>query len=878
MAKEQFNFAAGEIAPVLYGRVDQSRYASGLRTCRNAMVMRHGGVQSRAGTTWIAEVKDSSTAVRLIPFVFNSAQTYVLEFGNLYMRVHKAGAPVREATKTITAITQANPGVVTSVGHGYSNGEEVYIAGIVGMTELNNRTFVVRNATANTFTLEYKSDATDVDTTSFTAYSSGGTAARVYEITTPYTAAQLPSLQYVQSADIVTIVHPSHGPRNLARTGDTSWTLTAITFAPTIAAPANPAVTGAGGTAVFWVVTAVADADGGFEESLASAQVGADSEPDPENPRTVSWDAVPNILEYAVYRSRNGVFGFIGLAAGTSFVDKGHRPRMSDSPPVNINPFDNNEHPAVVAYTKGQRKVYGNLPSFPERVHVSQVGLPNNFTVSLPLKDDDAVEFNVQGRQVNAIRHIIEVNGKLIVLTEGGEWLVEGDQDKILKPDAIHITQQTYHGAAADIPPVNVGGNALYVQARGAIIRDLGFDIAADGYRGNDLTVFSPHLFEDETIKEWAYAQHPHSIVWIVRDDGILLGLTYVREHAIVGWHWHDTPAATGLFESVAVVPESNEDTAYFVVNRTIDGTTRRYIERMETRVVTEAAIRDAIMGMDSVLTFDGRNTGATTMTLTGGTDWDHDESLTLTASASFFAASDVGNIIEYLDTITGDDLPLRLKITGFTSDTVVTVRPARTVPTAVRGTAETSWARAVDSLVGLEHLDGENVAIFADGFVEASPNNGKYTVKTVSLDAAKRGILTLDRPYSVIHVGLPYVVDLEPLDIDLGEEGGPAMDSKKMINRVAMRVDLARGLFFGGEEPDDDSGTDATEGLKELKVRGRVGADEGYDKPVALLSDLAFITIDNRWTSNGRFFMRQVDPLPFSLLAIAPAGVLSVR
>ena len=150
----------------------------------------------------------------------------------------------------------------------------------------------------------------------------------------------------------------------------------------------------------------------------------------------------------------------------------------------------------------------------------------------------------------------------------------------------------------------------LFVQARGSIVRDFAFDFLVNGYRGSDLTIFSSHLVEGYTIADWAYAQTPNSIVWMARSDGTLLGLTYIKEQQILGWHRHDF---AGAVENVCVVPEGNEDVLYLVINRTIDGDTVRYIERMNTRTIspTESfagtpGIVD-FLGMDCALIYDGR-------------------------------------------------------------------------------------------------------------------------------------------------------------------------------------------------------------------------------------------------------------------------------
>jgi len=220
------SFTAGEISPRLEGQITLERYRQGLSDLTNMVVMPHGGVQRRPGTEFLGEVKNSAIKSRLIPFQFKTSDTYILEFGNLTMRVYRNGLQVLTGSaKTITAVTQANPGVLTSASHGFSNGDEIFITGVVGMTQLNDRNFIVANVTANTFTLKDAFGA-NINTTSFTAYTSGGTADEIYETATPYAEADLFNLRYAQSADTMYIVHPSYEVRKLTRTGSANWTFT----------------------------------------------------------------------------------------------------------------------------------------------------------------------------------------------------------------------------------------------------------------------------------------------------------------------------------------------------------------------------------------------------------------------------------------------------------------------------------------------------------------------------------------------------------------------------------------------------------------------------------------------------------------------------
>ena len=915
---KQLSFSAGEVSPSIYARTDLVKYATGLRTCENFMVMRHGGVTNRPGTSFVGEVKDSSKVVRLIPFIFNTAQTYVLEFGDLYMRVIRNGAQITETAQNITAITQASPGVLTITGHGYADGEEVFIEDVGGMTELNNRNFKIANKTANTFELTYM-NGTAVDTTSFTAYTSGGTAARVYTITTPYVEADLSELRFIQSADIVTLTHPSYSPRELARTAHTSWTLNEMLFAPSIAPPINLLSDSPGGTRVY-VVTAV-DATTN-EESLPSVPEYATT-----FTSTLTWDAVPGAAHYNVYKLRDGIYGWIGLTGTESFTDATIDADVLDEPPIDRQPFlglaatkdvsgatqadpcvltvtahgysdadevyvkdiegmtelnnriftianstvntfelSGEDSTAYTAYVAGgttakitrtdnqpstcayyqQRLIFANTNSDTEGVWSSKSTLRKNFMTSTPLQDDDAVTFSLVGRQVNEIHHLLDL-GKLIMFTESGEWVIDGDAAGILTPSGVNPRQHSYNGSGS-LAPIVVNNTALYVQARGSVIRDLGYELESDGYRGNELTIFSSHMFDKYTLSDWSYQKIPHSIVWAVRNDGTLLGLTYIREHQVFGWHRHVFAGAT--VENVCVVPEGTEDVLYLTIKRTINGNTVRYIERMESRQVNN--IEDSIF-MDCTLSLDGTNTSATTMTLSGGTNWTHDEDLTLTASVADFVSTDVGNARH----ITGTDgTIIRCTITAYTSTTVVTVRPHKTVPAAMRNVAFTTWGEAVDTVSGLWHIEGEDVSIFADGFVEANPNNDAYTTKTVA-----DGSVTLDSPEVVIHVGLPVTANLETLNIDT-VKGATLADKKKQVSVVSLFVEESRGIFAGMD----------ADNLSELKIRN----DEGYDDPVDLKTGIAELNITSQWTDEGKVLVRQIDPLPLSVLAIVPGGFLA--
>jgi len=230
-------FTAGEISPRLEGRVSIDKYREGLGILENMIVHPHGGVTRRPGTEFLGEVKTSANATRLVAFEFKTSDTYALEFGNQYMRVFRNGLQVLSAAKTISAITKANPAVLTSSSHGYSNGDEVFLSNSGAMTELKSRNYRVANSTTNTFTLTDLHGAA-INSTGFTTFDSGVTTAEIYEIATPYVSADLDNLRYVQSADVMYFVHPTYAIRTLSRTDHNAWTFAT----PSISGSPNPAL------------------------------------------------------------------------------------------------------------------------------------------------------------------------------------------------------------------------------------------------------------------------------------------------------------------------------------------------------------------------------------------------------------------------------------------------------------------------------------------------------------------------------------------------------------------------------------------------------------------------------------------------------------
>lgn len=874
----QPTFAAGEIGPELYGRIDLDLYELALRTCENFVVRQYGGISNRPGTKLTAETKDSTRKTRLIPFQFNEEQTYALEFGHLTLRIIKDGAEVLEAAKNITGITQANPGVVTIAGHGYSNGDDLYLTGIVGMEELNGRGVRVANQTANTFELQdYQGN--NINTSGYAAYASGGTAARIYTVATPFEEADLFDLNYAQSNDVLTVVHKDYYPRDITRTAHTAWTIANFdnkegpfkTVNSTTTTLIASAATGSGVT-----LTASASL---FDSTWVGELIYIEQMPNDTTPR---WEVNKAVVSGDVRRSGSHYYeaknsattgtwrpdhtegtatdgdgavtweylhsGF-GIAKVTAYTDATHvtvtiikrLPSVVTSTATDIWAraawSDTEGYPQACAYHK-QRMWFGGTQKQPQGIWASTVGARTQFSKSNPILDDDAITILLDTVKVNVVRHLVPMT-RLVSMTSGSEQVVNGPNDLILATDTISANPQSYTGCSRVVPLV-IEQNILFVQDMGNLVRSIAASNEAEGYVGINLSARSPHLFRKKQIVQWDYHREPLSVVWCVRNDGVLLGFTYMEEQKVYAWSRHITD---GLFESVCCIREGDETATYVVVKRTIGGQTRRFVERMESRYFED--IVDAYF-VDCGLTYDGRNTAATTMTITGGTTWDSPEVLTLTASTSTFKATDVGNQIVFFFEEDETEIAVRLTISAYTSGTVVSVVPSRQVPVAYRSTAFTDWRFAKTTFLPLNHLEGEAVAVLADGNV----------VEGLSVASGK---VTLPEPAAVVHIGLPYRARAETLDIVRANRAGSRKAKPINIPRVFIDAQETRGIFVG---------INGFENVREYKQRL---PSTGYDAPIPAETDLFEIVTNSAWSRRGRVCIEQNLPLPITVNAIIP-------
>ncbi len=514
---------------------------------------------------------------------------------------------------------------------------------------------------------------------------------------------------------------------------------------------------------------------------LGDSELGAT--PSSTNTVTVSWTAVADTDYYNVYREFGRVYGYIGSTSGLTFTDKGIIPDQRDTPVVGIDPTravgeDDESIPLAVGLFQ-QRLVYGGFSQDTERVVASHVG---NYSAFDPgAEDASGVDFILAGRGVSNIKHMLEIAGRSILLTSTAEWMLRGNSSGSLTPTAINARAESYNGTT-DVPPAVVGNNLIYVQKGGRVISDARYDFSQESLASRDLTLWAKHLFNAEITR--VVYQRSEQVVWVLLEDGQVLGITYIPDQEVWGWHRHDIGQDVRVYD-LCVVSEGNRDRLYAIAET---GTTSLTILRLPLIEHTLETVDD-FLGYDLGYSIDG-SIATGTWTLTGGTNWTTDESLTLTTDVThlYFGIGWDGSV--FLLRIGEERVYVRR--TARVSDTVMTVEPLTVVPEALRGVGVTDKGFCTEtvSFSGGPFIgawSGRTLVLRTDGSVEHDPE-------------LPGGVLTLEYPAMRIQLGLAPTCRAQTLDVESTDRDS-LMGDFRHVTRVRLRVVDSRGCKAGLSE-----------------------------------------------------------------------------
>ncbi|MDS1138580.1 hypothetical protein [Nitratireductor indicus] len=811
----QTNFSAGALSPRLYGRVDIAKYMNGCHTLENFITQRFGGIRKRGGTQFINEVKTSAKKTRLIPFVFSVTQAYVLEFGDLYIRIYTNGGIVESG---------GSPVEVTSP-YGENDLFEIQFAQSADVLYLVHPDYAPRKFTrtsATTFTLdevEFEDgpylEANTTDTT-LTPSDTGNAVPKMTSNTAPS-----PYVVSSTSGDVnayVAFARTINGRTSISGTSagyikiDLGSGNAKVVDGYAVTSPDNSAQHGDYPTQFSfegsnddtnWVTIDSRDAQTGWAGSetrfyeapnktafryyrlRCSGGGGSDGvdttigglwlhqSADDQTPFDVTASSVNGINDGQGFLSTDvgrhirilgsdGRWRWLKITSYTSStvvkaVLYGQAlPNTSSILNWRMGAWsDETGWPASIGFYNS-RLCFARTAAQPQTVWMTVVDDQTNFDVNSPLQDDDAITVTIASDSLNEIKWIAEATDLFVGTTAAIRTIGPTSGSAAFSPTNLQQRRETNYGAS-EVQPVRVGTTALYSGYYRKDVREISYSFDFNGYVSQSLSILAEHITE-KGIKQLSYAQDPDSVVWGVDDLGNLFGMTYERDQEVVAFHTHPIGGSNVTVESVTTIPGTGYDEVWLVVKREVNSSDVRYIERISVGLTDLEAKEDATF-LDCHLNYSGSST---------------------------------------------------------------------------------------TTLSGLDHLEGENVYVWGTG-----GKQGPYVVSS--------GSITLGAAVTVACVGLPYSSVMETLSPEAAAQGGTAQTRLGHITEAFLRVNRS----MNGKCGPSDGNLETVQYGQSIDEAGNYGdASELYTGDVR-------VPISMKWERQKRIRVQHDEPTPFHLLGL---------
>lgn len=616
---QQTNFTAGEVSPRLAGRVDIDRYANAARALVNAHPVIHGGARRRDGTRFIAATKLSGASVsRLIPFVFSRDTSYMLEFGEHYLRVWLAGGGSMVAELT----TGYSAAMVDEIDFA-QGADTMFIAHpavpIQRLRRFGPSTFDLSAAPFTTTPFEEQGHAPAADltlsaatvgtgrtaTASVAAFlpsdvgrrilcASGAGEITAYtdsthvtvSITIAFLSAALASGTWAMDVSPQAILKPS-GKDPVASTIDLEASVTRDATL-TLAAKTGTGIAVTASVSVFVAgdVGKKLYADSGVATITAQTGTGCTIDITSDFIATNYTKGAWGITGDAWRAEDVGKFVRVnsGLCLVTAFTSASSvratiKTALSSTvaaPPLSWSLESSvwsgpNGYPRTISLHE-QRLIAAGSDAYPQTIWGSRIGEYLDFTKGT--NDDDAYTFTIAADEVNPISYVASLRN-MVVHTYGGEFSLQGGIEKPITPTNVRIRPESAHGSKG-VRPVTIGKESIFVQRAGRKVRAMGYRYDVDGYGAPDLTVLAEHITDGGGVTGLTYQQEPDMLIWGVRGDGAALSCTFDRDQSVIGWARHFT---AGAFESIATIPNGDLEETWVIVRRELNGAPVRYIE-----------------------------------------------------------------------------------------------------------------------------------------------------------------------------------------------------------------------------------------------------------------------------------------------------------
>lgn len=636
----QNSFSSGELSPILKGRTSLAQYDNGCEQLENFIVLPQGGVTKRPGTEFIREVKHSANTTTLLPFVVGSEQSYILELGNYYMRFYRDGgillstAAITNGTFTsdLTGWTDIDTGTGAST---YSSGTMLLNGGSSGVAARTQKVeYLGVSQYTLTFTVSTNSCTYKIGTTSGGSEITSGTAAvgthnitftpttagsiyvtfsnssntnsnvdsvsldtPIYELDTPWSEDQVEAVQWAQSKDTMYMAHGDVALRKLRRFGASHWDLVAVDLVDGPYYNKTDSEYGGVGTGI----TITPSATTGTITVTASAAIFVSTDVGRalryRSNSTSEWAEI----SLTAYTSSTVMTGIVEkVLSGTTASDEWRLGYFSDT----------TGHPSCVTFHE-QRLVLGNTRDRPQSIWFSRAGdievfQPDNDSYKDEVDATSAITYTVSSRNTNSIVWLSS-RDKLYLGTANAIFIAKASSlDEAITPDNVSI-KPAILTAAYTAMPIETTAATLFIHYNQRKLVELAYDVQRDSQVGVDLTILSEQVAYNK-FKRIARQEEPYNLLWTIDEQGGLHALTYLRDQQVVGWHTHKIGGTDVEVTSVACIPGETESEVWFIVRRTIDGSSVQYIERLSSFFRDDVAPEDAVF-VDSALTYNGTAT-----------------------------------------------------------------------------------------------------------------------------------------------------------------------------------------------------------------------------------------------------------------------------
>lgn len=553
----QTNFTAGELSPRVQSRIDIVKYNNGLKTAENIQVLVQGGARRRPGLRMAAETKTSAKKSRLVPFVYNRDQAYILEVGDLYLRVFKDGAQVAEV---ITPYVEASLFEIDYV----QGADTMYLVqGDVPVYRLQRFADNDWRLLAAPFTVEPFDELGINPALTLTLSAATVGTGRNFGATAAFLAADVG--RYIVAGSGIALITAYVDVNNVTCTIQSAFASTSIASGAWTL-DGTPQTTCAV-SAVGPVGTAVTATLGAAGWRAGSAEVG----------KYIKVNG--GLVKITGYTSSTVVSGTVQQVLTSTTA------AIANSWTLNSTIWNSvSKYPSTVTLYE-QRLLLAGSAGFPQTVVGSRIGDTLNFEIGT--LDSDAFSRELATSEIAPIQHMAQ-GKRLLVFTSSNEMSLRGGLEKPITPTNIQKNDESTAGAN-QVRPVKVGHEILFVQRAGRKIRACGYRQDIDGFDSPDRTVFSEHITASGIV-DMAFQGEPDVLLSCVRADGQMAVATYDSEQEVNAWvRW----ITDGLVESVARIPTATSEQTWVIVKRTINGSTKRFVEYFDPTLKTDCAKTD---------------------------------------------------------------------------------------------------------------------------------------------------------------------------------------------------------------------------------------------------------------------------------------------